>query len=748
MSSAETRPFSPAETGQKPDITPIYSSRVFDILALSSVKGGFNINPGESLKPPKALQKIREEAARRREEKQKLRNKEMLAYGVKRITPPIKHQVGVLGLEINGNEVSFNTMALTKSDHYDEKIGLTNPTEEGENLRQELGNPLGSAVVLFTKDGYFAVQDRSRKNDAYRKIGGGSAGGYPSEELDKTNPGALLPFDLEHDKKAMAEIIEGEIGISPEHLQNMEFIGVAKDKLRVHYEFLHLAKVDLTAAELKDMALKNAPKSYETDNTLYEQFYTIKATPENILKLLKDVRVPFSPTHTALFVAAGRALILEQSGEAEAEKWTQLAMQGIEENSVVIEATIIAATEGTKTQYDPYLNPEDMGLPDFVEELARLKLIPNKRRPKIVLFADHDGVFNDIESFDVEHEEIIDNQAIFIDRGNILIGNTGRTVDYLYEGKGERSTFKLLAKKIKDKSKLETNVFSVGEMGGTKARFVLDPETGIYKWDSDYNKDMMIPKLLQDKIREKINQYSDERIRSIAVYEEGKVTMATITKMDGATIDDYSAVQEQLLVRLINETIQEEFPELADDITVGTTKTGTDLFIKFMGKGTGALVGAKMLEDNNIEPGCVMVIGDSPSDMDMIAPLKRLYFPVIGIYLGDPKKLSKEQRENSSIFVTKNRYDHGFLDIQRILNMTGFGHFGKEFYTSEILQSILKNDFNNAELIKELEDRGITLQSILENNYTSKDLVRELGRRTKSRFSRGAKKVVSKIKPQ
>jgi hypothetical protein len=139
-----------------------------------------------------------------------------------------------------------------------------------------------------------------------------------------------------------------ELGLK-DKLAGAKVVGIAEDLTKPHHEIILLGNVTLTA----DQVVNTAKARYDADNNKYdipEWCVGIPATGEAVAILLTKVRSPLPPTHAAAFLAAGKALVLEQRGQEAADSWEQETVVAYKDNFEAINA-ICRKTTGSG--YDP-----------------------------------------------------------------------------------------------------------------------------------------------------------------------------------------------------------------------------------------------------------------------------------------------------------------------------------------------------------------------------------------------------------
>lgn len=294
-------------------------------------------------------------------------------------SPNFEVKVHVLNMRKEGDALAFDTKPGTFVMGNDDKnVGLQKP--ENVALRAELGIPLATAAILFTteKDGssFMVVQHRGPGNASYKEMLGASVAGTNKHEV--TREAKLTPLTDVSVKHFVATEMEEETGITPEDLvggleTGIEVDGVGIDKRRVHLELLARAKVKLSAEEIQKRAESNLSVERGAFN-FAENVFVLPGTPEAIAKIL-TLETPIPPTHAAAFLAAGRALVLEQQGAEAAAAWTKELQEKIKQTNERIDEIVRTFTQGREKGYNPRLAPAEQGLKTAGEALQEAGLL-------------------------------------------------------------------------------------------------------------------------------------------------------------------------------------------------------------------------------------------------------------------------------------------------------------------------------------------------------------------------------------
>jgi hypothetical protein len=262
------------------------------------------------------------------------------------------------------------------------------------NLPDELNisAPAATATILFTTedDGShrMVVQYRSQQNRFYPETVGASAVGFLDGTLDRnpTNRGKLLPVDTQTVKVSALKEMKEEIYLMPTDVVNLRIIGLARDLVNVHTEFLLFGILALNAHEVAQKAGFADKKELDDEHDFSERFLVIDGSLEAIEILLTEVKCPLPPTHSAAFVATGYLIVLEQAGLEAADEWMKHMELRVRANCQRIDEIVSAFYKRNgnvdtrrfdsrrRSGFDPALSPLVQGLPDMISELRRVDL--------------------------------------------------------------------------------------------------------------------------------------------------------------------------------------------------------------------------------------------------------------------------------------------------------------------------------------------------------------------------------------
>jgi len=595
----------------------------FEIKYLSKVPTGFEVRTQQSLlrHEPNTPLPFAERIARERAREKK-------QYRVGEAFAP---KVGIRNVHLEGNELVVDVMPVT----FPTYKAISEP--DISQAEREISNPSATSLILLTTedDGShkFVIQHRSLKNFFYGDIPGASVAGYLDGHLQTTgeNRGKIDPLDTKAVKgNGTKEMLE-EIGLYPRDITDLKITGFASDKVRIHDEFLLLAKSKLSS---QDILFRSGLGDHFR---FIEQAMTIDANIETIEKLLTQVKCPVPPTHQAAFVAAGYSMLLEETGQQVADEWKAKIQEGINRNYTEIDEIVKKYYEGHPEElnnipegkpkrnpsgYEPAYTPQQQGLPDMESEFDRFGLA-NKELGKVVdeaLIFDVDGVLTvpDERLFD---REVMEEIAQKLKRGGPVILNTGRSISWLQQKIVARLYF---AHNLTDKAALQ-NLFMIGEKGGTWMGF---DEEGMM--DPVPHRDGAIS--VPDKLQTTVRKIVEEEFADTMFYDHTKQTMISVEQREEISLDKFKEAQKQLVERLI-KLVEEE--RIGEDFEIDPTTIATDIQNKHVGKDFAVQRAVAWLKQRGILPKKYITFGDSSSDFAMAKQLHEEGMNVEHIHVGE-----------------------------------------------------------------------------------------------------------------
>lgn len=553
---------------------------------------------------------------------------------------------------------------------------IRNPQLPEEMLA--LSNPTGNAVILETSDNKFVLQYR-RPYDPLKRTGNVMHGGIPG-----ASAAGMWKITVDHPTTNARQEAHEELGlhigekkddtINPVqqakriaakelHLQvddiaQMYITGLAGDLSAVHAEVLLLGKINIDSATLEQRSLHARFYANDPEYDFEEQFVTLPATSESIVKLLTQVKCPLPANHIAAFAAAGLAKRQEElladtslsdiQRRSLLDQWYQALEAGIQKNYADIDRLAGGHYDFGKTP-----STQDIPTPSFQAEMKRVFGIDFSEekaqrtealhQPANAYLFDIDGVITDPNKKEVVFPQILREIMIRLNRKEPVGFNTGRSLTHIQE-----KILKPLGEMI-DRANLDrgilANLVAIGEKGGAWITF---DEEGTPT--AHVNPHLVVPEELQDTVRGLVAS----GLRTM-YYDETKQTMITVEMRDNPTEEqqeEFHHEQDQL-VDAINQTLihlgrQQEF-------TVDKTRIAVDVQHNGTGKALGAKLFFDMLSERGIHPKRFISAGDSKSDFDMHKQLQQLGAASHFLYVGDPEDLAGENI-NDVTFSKNNGY--------------------------------------------------------------------------------------------
>lgn len=376
------------------ELDPVFDAGVFTLELLPTSPEGLQIQTDKSLMrhaPNTPLP----EATRIRTE----RDKEPKKF---RVGPGFKPKLGIRNIRRNGDLITVDTIPVT----FPTYKAISESTES-----LSISNPAATAGILITTEAdgthKIVLQHRSPNNYFYGDIPGASVAGY----LDGERNGAILkPLTTEGVNNNLTKELEEELGIPEDKIQANIISGIAKDKVKIHDEFLLFGKLNISTEQLRELVEKRAKEKRPNDDFNFEgKYFVIDGTPEAIFKLLTEVQCPLPPTHAAAFTAAGYNLVLGRDGLEAAKAWMGKLEIAIRINYEDINRRvreywqsnpdkIIQKPENKPDRnvngYDPAYLPQDQGLPDITSELERVGLIEKQISKESETIPEHAWLFD------------------------------------------------------------------------------------------------------------------------------------------------------------------------------------------------------------------------------------------------------------------------------------------------------------------------------------------------------------------
>lgn len=267
-------------------------------------------------------------------------------------------------------------------------------------------------------------------------------------------------------------------------------------------------------------------------------------------------------------------------------------------------------------------------------------------RPATAWLFDIDGVLTEPEQKVIRKKEILVELTRRLERGDPIGGNTGRSLRFAEE----RFLDPLV--EILGNAALLANVAVIGDKGGTW--LVHDGDGGRLRFVDESLETETLRGLLEDARRLVYAEYVD-----LAFVDETKQTMVTIEMKDGVRINDFQAIQGELVGKLRRAV---EARGLASRFRVDATRIAIDIEDVRAGKALGARRFVQFLRGRGINPQHYVAFGDSPSDYDMAEELHRLGLSVEFVFVGGKDYLHERDRGSFPVVYTRGRCDDGTLE--------------------------------------------------------------------------------------
>ncbi len=303
-----------------------------------------------------------------------------------RVGPGFAPKVGIRNPEQAGSVLSFDIQPVTYPTYH----AISNNTALEEELN--ISNPSATAAILLTteEDGSHRVlvQQRSPRNRLYAETIGASVAGLFDGQLDRdsANRGRLSPIDTNAIKANALKEMKEEIQLDATDIAWLHITGLARDKVKIHSEFLLLGLLRLSTDQIAQKAGSKIPASSNDEDDFVEKSVVVSATLEAIETLVTQMKCPLPPTHTAAFIAAGYWMLLRDAHLSAASQWVNRLEPDVRENYREIDHivdTFCKKDPGKRSEelrgFDPAHSPASQGLPDAISELMRVDLLLNER---------------------------------------------------------------------------------------------------------------------------------------------------------------------------------------------------------------------------------------------------------------------------------------------------------------------------------------------------------------------------------
>lgn len=575
-----------------------------------------------------------------------------------RVGPGFAPKVGIRNIQRNGDNLTLDIKPVTFPTYKD----IFSISESKESL--EVSNPAATAGILLTteSDGShkLIVQHRSKNNYPFGDIPGASVAGYLDGQLDPNNRGRLIPIDTKKVKGNLEKELDEELGIHVDDVDHIRITAIAKDKTRVHDEFLLFGISNLTTEQITQKVIARKKEKRPNDEFDFEgNYFVIGGTPEAIFKLLTEVKCPLPPTHTAAFVAAGYSLMIDRDGLDSAKKWLSEIESGVKQNYEEIDAIVrkfwMANTDKAVIKpdekperdlngYDPSYIPSEQGLPDITSELVRTGLIEiptNKEgeiRPENAWLFDIDGVITNPTEKMITEPEIIDELIIRLKRGEPVALVSGRAMSWI-----KRTVVDQIKAQIDDVSLLD-NLFVSAEFGGINSCFLNGEDLMTVDHEEEIPPDII----------DKATRLIKEKYEDVAFIDEEKQIQFTVEMLKGITIEQFRLRQKEFSEAL--RGIVEESDE-SSMLEVHVDRIATNIKNRNLNKHFAARGILSWLKARNVSPETFRVFGDSITDLEMGRELTNSGKNVKFIFVGDD-----EIEDEEFTIINQGNVDKGTLE--------------------------------------------------------------------------------------
>lgn len=579
-------------------------------------------------------------------------------------------KVGIRNVEFSDNNLSVDVINVPFHAYR-----MFAKPESSPELRS-LSEAAATAMPIITSDNRLIVQHRaaektrmlepgkSRGNALYSDVPGVSVAGMLDAKQSTSTPGQ--PSDISNDFITAGIMKEAgeELGLDAEHIKDIRIVGLAKDTIQPHDEFLFLAKTELTAAELYEASRQSRRNKNLGDADFEEKFIDIDASPEAIGTLLTEVKCPIPGTHAAAIVAAGYSIMLDTNGYDAAVQWRNSIEIGINENVKSMNATVAdfykrfpetvehiperfwgkEAPGRNLEAYSPAYTPEEQGLPNFEDELVRTGLLPETRKvaDRIALF-DIDGVLSDPIEKRVTQPEIFDQLINRLKNGSPIGLNTGRSTEWAIE-----NVVKPLSEQIDDPSLLSL-LSVIGEKGNTWA-------TMDTKGKLNYGAAPVV--VIPNEVIAEVNALLEtEYPNDMKVYDP-KQTMLSLEMINGGNIEEFK-IKQDLIADQLADILEKS--GLSGQFAIDKTTIAIDIQSPHASKALGADRFLEILKSKNIAYNTARfdAYGDSVSDLEMADELERRGLDGDFIYVG--KQPLPATSKSYAVHTPSDTYSEGTL---------------------------------------------------------------------------------------
>ncbi len=274
--------------------------------------------------------------------------------------------------------------------------------------------------------------------------------------------------------------------------------------------------------------------------------------------------------------------------------------------------------------------------------------------PEIEKIVDHclifdvDGVLTDPVRKEITTPEGIKAIAERLQRGEPVILNTGRAVDFV-----RAKIIKPLVGALGNRTLLR-NVLAVGEKGAVVMYF-----------DNNGNEQLVVDETISipAHIQAEARRITEEQYGDSMFFDDTKRTMVSIEMHDRYDLSKFQEAQKKLITELealINT------PEFKNRLRVDPSTIATDIQDVAVGKALGVRKALWWLGEKNVSPKEFLTFGDSQGDLAMAEELARLGKPTRFVFVGEPNKLKAENAQ-FPIVQTSDKYERGVAEFLKQL---------------------------------------------------------------------------------
>ena len=264
------------------------------------------------------------------------------------------------------------------------------------------------------------------------------------------------------------------------------------------------------------------------------------------------------------------------------------------------------------------------------------------------LMFDVDGVLTDPVHKEVTVVASLEEIADRLRRGQPIILNTGRAIDFVQE-----KIITHLDKMFVDKTPFQ-NMIVIGEKGAVTLQFDHKGD-GLISVDETIS----VPARIQTSARSIVESH----FKNSMFFDETKRTMVSIEMHNDYNLEDFR-VEQQKLVPVLEKLAASA--AVSAQLNVDPTTIATDIQSIVVGKAFGARRALAWLEEKEMEPKEFITFGDSQSDLPMAEELTHLNKRTRFVFVGEPGKLNVNNAR-FPIIKTKNRYERGVSEFLKQL---------------------------------------------------------------------------------